>query len=162
MDAGNLARACAEAMWAEDAASRGLGMQLISVAPGQATLAMTVTAAMVNGHNICHGGFIFTLADSAFAFACNSYNARAVAQHCAVTFINPAKLGDHLVARAIERQRTGRSGIYDITVTREEGLAIAEFRGHSRTIEGVLLPGSDGTSSVRPSRLGVDAPRTSG
>jgi acyl-CoA thioesterase len=142
MDAGGMARACAQAMWADDAASRGLGMELIAVAPGQATLAMTVTAPMVNGHNVCHGGFIFTLADSAFAFACNTYNERTVAQHCAITFVNPAKLGDHLVARAVERTRAGRSGVYDITVTREEGFVIAEFRGHSRTIGGELVPGA--------------------
>jgi acyl-CoA thioesterase len=141
MDAGDLARVCAEAMWTDDAASRGLGMTIISVAPGQATLAMTVTQSMVNGHNTCHGGFIFTLADSAFAFACNSHNERAVAQHCAVTFVNPAQLGDRLVARAVERQRAGRSGIYDVTVTREEGFVIAEFRGHSRSIGGELVPG---------------------
>src|SRR4051794_29667639 len=142
MDAGDLARVCAEAMWTDDAASRGLGMTIISVAPGQATLAMTVTQSMVNGHNTCHGGFIFTLADSAFAFACNSHNERAVAQHCAVTFVNPAQLGDRLVARAVERQRAGRSGIYDVTVTREEGVVIAEFRGHSRTIGGEWVPGA--------------------
>ena len=141
MDATALARACADAMWKDDAASQSLGMTLVSVAPGQAVLAMTVTALMVNGHNICHGGYIFTLADSAFAFACNTYNQRTVAQHCAVTFLASAKLGDKLVARAVERQRSGRSGIYDVTVTREEGNAIAEFRGHSRTIEGELLTG---------------------
>ncbi len=141
MDAGELARACAEQMWADDSASKGLGMQLISVEPGCSVLAMTITDKMVNGHNIAHGGFIFTLADSAFAFACNTYNQRAVAQHCAVTFIAPGKLGDRLTARAIEQQRFGRSGIYDITVTREDGTVIAEFRGHSRTIEGTLLPG---------------------
>jgi acyl-CoA thioesterase len=142
MDAGDLARACAEAMWADDAASRGLGMQLISVAPGQATLAMRVTEQMVNGHNTCHGGFIFTLADSAFAFACNSHNERTVAQHCAVTFLNPAQRGDRLIARAVERQRAGRSGIYDVTVTREEGFVIAEFRGHARTVGGDWVPGA--------------------
>ena len=141
MDATALARACADAMWKDDAASQSLGMTLVSVAPGQAVLAMTVTALMVNGHNICHGGYIFTLADSAFAFACNTYNQRTVAQHCAVTFLASAKLGDKLVARAVERQRSGRSGIYDVTVTREEGNAIAEFRGHSRTIEGELVAG---------------------
>ena len=137
-----LARACADAMWAEDAASRGLGMELVAVEPGHAVLAMTVIERMVNGHNLCHGGFIFTLADSAFAFACNTYNQRTVAQHCAITFLNAARLGDRLVARAVERQRMGRSGIYDITVTREEGFVIAEFRGHSRTIEGEIVPGA--------------------
>ncbi len=141
MDAGQLARACADAMWAEDEASRGLGMQLVAVEPGRATLAMTVTERMVNGHKICHGGFIFTLADSTFAFACNTYNQRTVAQHCAVTFLTAARLNDKLVARGVERQRIGRSGIYDITVTREDGSIVAEFRGHSRTIEGELLPG---------------------
>ena len=141
MDAAALARACADAMWKDDAASQGLGMQLVSVAPGQAIMTMTVTGRMVNGHNICHGGFIFTLADSSFAFACNTYNQRTVAQHCAVTFLNSAKLGDRLVSHAVERQRIGRSGIYDVTVAREEGNIIAEFRGHSRTIEGELLAG---------------------
>jgi acyl-CoA thioesterase len=128
-------------MWAEDSASKGLGMQLISVEPGRAVLAMTITERMVNGHNIAHGGFIFTLADSAFAFACNTYNQRTVAQHCAVTFLAPGKLGDRLIAKAVERRRAGRSGIYDIVVTREDGAAIAEFRGHSRTIDGTILPG---------------------
>lgn len=142
MDAAELARACADAMWADDSASRDLGMQIISVEPGHAVLAMAVTDRMVNGHDLCHGGFIFTLADSAFAFACNTYNQRTVAQHCTITFINSARLGDRLVARAVERQRVGRSGIYDVTVTRDEGFVIAEFRGHSRTIEGELVPGA--------------------
>jgi acyl-CoA thioesterase len=141
MDAATLARACADAMWKDDAATQSLGMQLISIAPGQAVITMTVTDRMVNGHKICHGGCIFTLADSAFAFACNTYNQRTVAQHCAVTFLSSAKLGDKLVARAVERQRAGRSGIYDVTVTREGENVIAEFRGHSRTIEGELLAG---------------------
>jgi acyl-CoA thioesterase len=143
MDAEQLAKACAEAMWAEDRASRGLGMELISVGPGRAELALTVTDRMVNGHEICHGGFIFTLADSTFAFACNTYNQRTVAQHCAVTFVNPGKLGDRLTARGVEVNRRGRSGIYDITVTRQDGAVIAEFRGHSRTIEGELIPNTD-------------------
>lgn len=145
MNARDIARACADAMWAEDKASRGLGMQLVSVEPGGAELTMTVTERMVNGHNICHGGYIFTLADSSFAFACNTYNQRTVAQHCAVTFLRPGKLGDVLTARAIERQKQGRSGIYDITVTREDGVVIAEFRGHSRTIEGEIVPGMSAT-----------------
>lgn len=140
MNAEQLAKACADAMWAEDQASRGLGMELISVGPGRAELAMTVTDRMVNGHKICHGGFIFTLADSTFAFACNTYNQRTVAQQCAVTFITAGKLGDRLTARGVEVNRRGRSGIYDITVTRDDGTVIAEFRGHSRTIEGELVP----------------------
>lgn len=141
MDAAELARACAQAMWADDTASRSLGIELITVEPGHAVLAMRVTEQMTNGHKTCHGGYIFTLADSAFAFACNSHNQRSVAQHCAITFLNAAHLGNRLVANAVERQRAGRSGIYDVTVTREEGFVIAEFRGHSRTIEGEWLPG---------------------
>jgi acyl-CoA thioesterase len=141
MDAAAIARASAEAMWAEDAASRGLGMQLISVEPGHAVLVMTVTDAMINDDELCHGGYIFTLAESAFAFACNSYNQRAVAHHCAITFVSAARRGDRWVARAVERSRVGQSGIYDVTVTREEGVVIAEFRGHCRSIEGELVPG---------------------
>lgn len=141
MDAEAIARACAERMWAEDSASKGLGMQLISVEPGRAIIAMTITDKMVNGHNIAHGGYIFTLADSTFAFACNTYDQRCVAQQCAITYLNPGKLGDRLTARGVEKQRAGRSGIYDITVTRDDGTVIAEFRGHSRTIEGRLLSG---------------------
>lgn len=141
MDASELARACADVMWAEDEASRSLGMELVTVEPGHAVLTMSVTERMVNGHKLCHGGYIFALADSAFAFACNTHNQRTVAQHCAITFLNAARLGDRLVAQSIERQRAGRSGIYDVTVTREEGFVIAEFRGHSRTIEGEWLPG---------------------
>lgn len=133
------ARACADALWATDNASQGLGMQLTSVSPGCATLTMTVRADMTNGHGTCHGGFIFTLADSAFAFACNTYDERTVAQHVQITFIAPAMAGDKLVASAIERSRTGRSGIYDITVTREDGQQIAEFRGHSRTVGGAIV-----------------------
>jgi acyl-CoA thioesterase len=144
MDAGAIARACAERMWAEDSASKGLGMQLISVEPGRAVIAMAITDRMVNGHQIAHGGYIFTLADSAFAFACNTYDQRCVAQQCAITFVNPGKLGDRLTARGVEKQRAGRSAIYDITVTREDGTVIAEFRGHSRTIEGRILSGENG------------------
>jgi acyl-CoA thioesterase len=132
----NHAEACAAQMWAQDRASQGLGMRLDSVAPGAAVVSMPVRADMTNGHGICHGGFIFTLADSAFAFACNAHGPHAVAQHCAITFGRPAKLGERLSARASERLREGRSGIYDITVTNERGEIIAEFRGNSRTTGG--------------------------
>jgi acyl-CoA thioesterase len=144
MDAGAIARACAERLWAEDSASRELGMQLISIEPGRAILAMTVTDRMVNGHNICHGGFIFTLADSAFAYASNTMDERHLAQQCAITYLNPGRLGDRLTARGVEKRRAGRSGIYDVTVTREDGIVIAEFRGHSRFIEGKILSGGNG------------------
>jgi acyl-CoA thioesterase len=138
----DLARACADAMWAEDDASNGLGMEIVDVGPGRATLTMTVKPHMVNGQRIAHGGFIFLLADSTFAFACNSRNERAVAAQCDITFIKPGKLGDRLVATAREISRSGRSGIYDISVA-AEGVVIAEFRGHSRTIAGTWLPVED-------------------
>ncbi|QCJ00273.1 hydroxyphenylacetyl-CoA thioesterase PaaI [Agrobacterium larrymoorei] len=135
-----LAEACAKAMWDEDNASRHLGMEIISVAPGKAAITMTITENMTNGVGTCHGGYMFTLADSAFAFACNTYNQRTVAQHCSVTFIAPALKGDRLTATAHEVLRQGRSGIYDIRITNQEGEQIAEFRGHSRTIKGTHLP----------------------
>ena len=135
----DLARACAEAMWKEDDASSGLGMEIADIGPGRATLTMTVRPEMVNGQRIAHGGFIFTLADSAFAFACNSHNDRAVAAQGNITFIRPGKLGDKLVATAREISRSGRSGIYDVSVTVGDAV-IAEFRGHSRTIPGTWLP----------------------
>ena len=113
----DLARACADAMWKEDDASKGLGMEIVEIKPGQATLTMTVQPHMVNGQRIAHGGFIFLLADSTFAFACNSHNERAVAAQCNITFIRPGKLGDVLVATAREISRSGRSGIYDVRVT---------------------------------------------
>jgi len=137
-----LAQKCADALWASDTATRSLGMQLTSVAPGTAEMSMVVRPDMTNGHGTCHGGFIFTLADSAFAFACNTYDERTVAQHAQITFIAPAKSGDRLIATAIERSRTGRSGIYDITVNLEDGQQIAEFRGHSRTIGGNIVAAS--------------------
>lgn len=141
MSPDDLARACADVMWADDQASQKLGMEINEVSAGRATVAMTVRDDMTNGHGTCHGGYIFTLADSAFAFACNGYNQRAVAQHCSITFIVPALRGDRLIAQAQVNSRFGRSGIYDIRVTREDGEAIAEFRGHSRTIKGQHLEG---------------------
>jgi acyl-CoA thioesterase len=136
----DIARICAKSLWAEDKATQGLGMELLSVAPGRATLAMMVTEPMTNGHGTCHGGFIFTLADSAFAFACNSHGPRSVAQQCSVAYLAPGRLGMRLIAEAVERQRGGRSGITDVTVRDAAGNIIAEFRGHSRTVPGSLLP----------------------
>ena len=133
MEADALARACADVMWRDDRASPGLGMRLEAVAAGRARLSLTVTEAMVNGHGICHGGFIFTLADSAFAFACNSHGLHALAQHCAISYIRPAHRGETLVAEAQERHNGARSGIYDVRVTGGDGSVVAEFRGHSRT-----------------------------
>jgi acyl-CoA thioesterase len=140
MDAATLARACADAMWADDAASRALGIELVSVGPGRAVLAMSVSAAMVNWHNTCHGGYIYLLADTAFGYACNTHNQRMVAQHCSISYLNPVRRGERLTAHAIERQRQGRSGIYDVAVKRDDGTVVAEFRGHGRIIEGTLVP----------------------
>jgi len=145
----DLARACAEAMWKDDQASQGLGMAIVDIRSGQATLAMTIRPDMVNGHDIAHGGFIFTLADSAFAFACNSHNERVVAAQGSITFIRPGKLGDKLIATAREVSKTGRSGIYDVRVTSGD-VVIAEFRGHSRTIGGRLVPTTDDNDKNRP------------
>ena len=139
----DLARACADAMWQEDEASKSLGIEIVEIRAGHATLAMTIQPHMVNGHKIAHGGFIFTLADSAFAFACNSRNERTVAAQGAITFIRSGQLGDRLIATAREVSRSGRSGIYDVRVTANE-VVIAEFRGHSRSIGGTLVP--DGPS----------------
>jgi acyl-CoA thioesterase len=142
-DAAETAKESADAMWAEDRASQALGMQILDIGPGYARLAMTIAEHMTNGHGSCHGGFIFTLADSAFAFACNSHGQRAVAQHCTVTFVAPAQRGMRLVAEARERHRGDRSGICDVTVRDETGTVIAEFRGHSRTVPGSLLDPAD-------------------
>lgn len=137
-----LARACADAMWATDRASQKLGMEIEEIRQGYARLAMTPTADMANGHGIVHGGYIFTLADSAFAFACNTYDERAVAAQGSITFLRPGKVGNRLTAEAREIARSGRSGIYDVTVYDGEA-AIAEFRGHSRLIGGAIVPRSD-------------------
>lgn len=136
MSPDDVARACADIMWADDRATQTLGMMLVSVGPGRAEMSMRVTEDMVNGHGLCHGGFIFTLADSAFAFACNSYNVRCVAQHNSITYIRPGQLHETLSAVAEERSRSGRSGIYDVRLTGSDDTVVAEFRGHSRTIGG--------------------------
>jgi acyl-CoA thioesterase len=135
-----LAEASANAMWNDDSASQRLGMTLDNIAPGEATLSMTFLEAMSNGHGNCHGGYIFALADSAFAFACNSYNQLAVAQHCSITYLSPGRIGDRLTATAKEVSRSGRSGIYDIRITNQSGEHVAEFRGHSRLVKGTHLP----------------------
>ena len=131
-----IARKSADLMWAEDNTARGHGIRLDAVGPGEASLSMVVTSAMTNGHGIGHGGFIFLLADTAFAYACNSYNQRCVAQHCSITYLKPASEGSRLTASAREVRRVDRSGIYDISVVDEMGTPIAEFRGYSRTVPG--------------------------
>lgn len=136
-DPAEVARRSAEAMWADDHASRALGMRILAVGPGTATLEMVLRADMVNGHGIGHGGFTFSLADSAFAFACNSHNRRTVGHRCEITYLAPAQLGDVLVATATERSRSGRDGTYDVVV-RNGTRVVAEMVGHSKEIPGTL------------------------
>ena len=127
-----MAEACAAAMWSRDAASAGLGMVVEHVRPGAAQVSMLVEPRMLNGYGTCHGGLIFALADSAFAFACNTDGAVSVASQCAISFLRPVPPGARLVATAEERHKEGRSGIYDVRVA-VDGITVAEFRGHSRT-----------------------------
>ena len=135
-DAHAIAEAVKLGMFMDDAASRGLGMQIEAVGPGYARIAMTVRPDMLNGFRICHGGFVTTLADSAFAFACNSYNEVTVASGIVVDFLAPAHEGDRLVAECHEVARTGRTGVYDIKVTDQNGKAVVVMRGRSHTIKG--------------------------
>lgn len=131
-----LADAASQAMWQRDRTAHALGMELVSVSPGLATLRMAVRSDMVNGHDICHGGLIFTLADTAFAYACNSYNLNTVASACHIDFLSPAQEGDVLEASAVERSATGRTGVYDVTVRVAGGKAVALLRGKSYRIKG--------------------------
>ena len=135
-----LAKTGATAMWESDQASQALGIEIAEVSPGQAVARLTVTATMVNGHAIAHGGFLFLLADTAFAFACNTYGYVTVARSADITFVAPAHEGDELEAVAVERHRSGRNGIYDVTVRRRgSGEVVAEFRGHSRELSTRLV-----------------------
>lgn len=129
------AEAAARALFANDRASQGLGMHLGKVEPGVATVTMTVRPDMCNGHGICHGGLIFALADSAFAFACNSHGPATVAAAVAIDFLAPALAGDALTAVARERWLGGRAGLYDLTVTRADGTTIAHARGRSHRLK---------------------------
>jgi acyl-CoA thioesterase len=134
-----LAEQCAEAMFARDQASQKLGMKILSVAPGKAVLTMTVTDDMIQGHGSCHGGYLFTLADSAFAFSCNSYNKATVASGCSIDYMAGAKAGDVLTATAVEQSRGGRTGVYDITLTNQDGNTVALFRGKSYQVRGPVI-----------------------
>jgi acyl-CoA thioesterase len=138
-NATSLAGRCAQAMYAADAASRALGITVDDVGPGRATARMTVRPDMLNGHGICHGGYVFTLADTAFAFACNTYDDVTVAAGADVTFLEPVAGGSRLVAVAVERARRGRSGLYDVSVATDAGEVVAEFRGRSRSLGRPLL-----------------------
>lgn len=134
-----LAERAAAAMYEQDHATRMLGMAVDTVAPGYARLSMVVREDMVNGHAICHGGLIFTLADSAFAFACNSYNQLTLAAGCDIEFLRPACAGETLTAEAIERNRKGRSGVYDVSVHNNKDELIALFRGKCRQLGGQIV-----------------------
>lgn len=123
-------------MYAVDRATQGLGIEVIAVAPGQATVTMTVRDAMLNGHQTCHGGFLAALADTAFAFACNSYNELTVASGFSIDLLAPARLGDVLTARSTEISKAGRTGVYDSEITNQKGERVAVFRGRSYTLKG--------------------------
>ena len=137
----DLARQVGESMFAVDTASKDtMGMELLSCEPGRAVIRMTVKELHLNGHKICHGGFIFTLADSTFAFACNSYNKSAVSAGCSIEFLKPGQLGDVLTCVGQEQTMSGRHGIYDMKVTNQKGEVIAMFRGKSAQIQGTVIP----------------------
>lgn len=141
-DAQALAEAVAETMWGRDRAANALGIRIESVGPGRSHLSMPVRGDMVNGHHICHGGLIFALADTAFAYACNSYNKNTVASACHIDFLAPGMENDTLDAEAVERSQSGRTGVYDVTVTsRQSGKTIALFRGKSYRINGEVIAG---------------------
>ena len=141
MTASDLAKAVGESMFAADTASREtMGMALLDCQPGYARMSMQVRELHLNGHKICHGGFIFTLADSTFAFACNSHNKVTVAAGCQIEFLKPGKLGDVLTCEGVEQTLSGRHGIYDMKVTNQDGAVIALFRGKSAQIQGTVLP----------------------
>lgn len=137
-DPQSVAERSAHAMYAHDHASQALGMRIVEVRPGYARLSMTVREDMVNGHKLCHGGLIFTLADSAFAFACNTYNSVTVASAASVEFLLPARLGDELTATAEERSRSKRTGVYDVVVRNKQGESVALFRGRSHELGGSI------------------------
>jgi acyl-CoA thioesterase len=143
-DADRIARACADTMWANDHASKALGMEILEVAAGRATVAMKVRQDMVNGHDLCHGGMIFTLADSCFAFACNTQNINTVAAGARIDFLAPGRLWDCLTATALQVSQGKRTGVYDVTVTNQDGTTVAVFRGNSARIGGALVDAATG------------------
>jgi acyl-CoA thioesterase len=139
--AAELAARVGKAMFAADRASgQTMGMELLHCGPGRAEMRMRVQALHLNGHAICHGGFIFTLADSTFAFACNSHNHVTVAAGASIEFLRPAKEGDVLTCVGLEQVRQGRHGVYDMTVTNQHGEVVAVFRGKSAQIQGTVIP----------------------
>jgi acyl-CoA thioesterase len=147
-EAADLARRVGESMYAADEASKDtMGMELLACQPGRASMRMVVRPLHLNGHKICHGGFIFTLADSTFAYACNSRNHATVANGCSIEFLRPAHEGDVLTAEGVEQTLSGRHGIYDIRVSNQKGQAVALFRGKSTQISGTVIPEPSGASS---------------
>jgi len=140
MDTQQFVEKVAEAMFAQDPAVREMGITLESIAPGTATMKMPVRDDMINGHELCHGGYVFSLADSAFAYACNSYNYNTVGAAASIDYIAPGRLGDELIAVAKEVNVSGRSGVYDVQVWNQNGDLLAVFRGNSRRIKGLLDP----------------------
>ncbi|MBO1079240.1 hydroxyphenylacetyl-CoA thioesterase PaaI [Roseomonas haemaphysalidis] len=131
-----VAEASAQAMWQADAASQGLGLRLVRVAPGEADLAMRIEPRMANGFGACHGGFLFALADSAFAFACNSFGRPTVGQACTITYLRPGQVGETVTAAARLVAEAGRSGVYEVRVTDAAGKVVALFQGQSREVAG--------------------------
>lgn len=150
-----IAERCAAEMLRNDHAAQSLGVELLEIAPGTARMRMTVRQDMANGHGICHGGLIFTIADEAFAYACNTFNHNTVAADADISFLAPAHIGDVLVAHAHARQQGGRNGIYDIEVTNQEGKLIALFRGRSSRIKGQLFGILDTPETTTGTRNGV-------
>lgn len=134
-----LARACADAMYARDRATQGMGIELLEAGPGSAAVRMTVRADMIQGHGTCHGGFLFALADSAFAFACNSHDEATVALGCSIDYVAPALLGDQLTAIAHELVRKSRTGLYDVRLENQRGELVALFHGKSYKLHGSVL-----------------------
>ncbi len=139
LDPQAVAELAGKTMYERDPASQALGMTLDAIRPGYARMSMRVRADMLNGHATCHGGFIFTLADSAFAFACNSYNFNTVGAGCTIDYLAPGREGERLVAEAVEQALAGKTGVYDVTVKNEEGRTIALFRGKSHRVSGMVV-----------------------
>ena len=137
-----LAQACSDAMHANDQAAHMMGIQIIESTAGQAVLNMTVRKDMLNGHAVCHGGMLFTLADTAFAHACNNTNKVTLASGCTIDFLAPAYEGEVLTATAVERSRSGRTGVYDVEIHNPAGQLVATFRGRSYQLKGTLVPES--------------------
>ena len=135
-----LAELAGRTMFERDPTSRNLGMKLEEIRPGYARMSMTVRDDMLNGHASCHGGYIFMLADSAFAFACNSHNVNTVGAGCTIDYLAPGRPGDVLVAEAVEQALQGKTGVYDVSVTDQDGRKIALFRGKSHRVSGTLVP----------------------